>query len=96
MFWSWIAAKIFIYGARGRPSQQGPYYGIANPRIDYGPNTRTFFECPNCGMFHEEAVFIDCRFLPNVFYIEQLPCGGPTRTVVIYLDGTTEDTPAGV
>lgn len=63
------------------------------PLVD---TTRVFFECAECGYYHESVLQLDCRMLTNRFLLGQVPVGGPTATEVHYLDGHIERMPADV
>jgi hypothetical protein len=67
-----------------RPSRGGSY---TPPPSD---GLRVFFECPDCGYFHESVIQVACNYLPNRFLLGELPCGDETDTEVHYLDGTIE------
>lgn len=92
MFWSWIAARLSFYALRqkrGFPSS-GTSHGDYS-RLVLDP--RRFFECATCGYFHEEAIQINCAFVPNQWTLGTMPVGGPTATEVLFLDGRVEYTP---
>lgn len=51
---------------------------------------RVFFECSECGYFHESVLILACNLLTNRFLLGEVPCGGETPTEVHYLDGKIE------
>lgn len=55
-----------------------------------GMDPRVFFECGECGYFHESRLLVDCRLLTNRFLLGHIPVGGLTGTEVHYLDGHIE------
>jgi hypothetical protein len=54
---------------------------------------RMFFECADCGMFHESVLILDCKSMANRFNLGDVPVGGLTGTEVHYLDGKIERVP---
>lgn len=93
MFWSWIGARLAVYGLRQKRRPMGgfvnyyPHTGVRTPDV------RRFFECPNCSYFHAEAIQVNCELPINRWTLGTMPVGGPTATEVLFLNGNVEHTP---
>ena len=51
---------------------------------------RTFFECADCGWYHESQLQIDCDDDLNRWALGDIPAGDGSDTEILFLDGTVE------